>query len=113
MSYREWEEVAKIAGTTGYAAKKKWKNLRVTFAQELKKIRNPRFGADAANEPVCIDTGHTLVPWPRETDGNIEPEHSANRKSLDFLDPANSTPEDELDVRNIENTFDSAVYTDA
>ncbi|XP_046986848.1 uncharacterized protein LOC124556867 [Schistocerca americana] len=120
MSYREWEEDAKITGTTSYAAKKKWKNLSDTFAKDLKKIRKPHFGADAAIELVYTDTWQYFdsMPFlkdilkPRETDGNVEPEHSANRKYLDFLDPANSTPDDELDVRNVGNTFDSAAYTD-
>jgi hypothetical protein len=72
--------------------KKKWKNLRDTYAKELKKIPKPRSGADADNEPEYTGTWPyfeslsflKVILIPRKQDRNIiEPEESTESHLMD------------------------------
>ncbi|CAG4949129.1 unnamed protein product [Parnassius apollo] len=113
LSYREWEDLAKLTGTTSETAKKKWKNLRDTFIKELKKIPKPRSGADADNEPKYTGTWPyfesmsflIVILKPRKTEGNIVTKTDSNSRDLPESTDAASLEDDlALDVADSDDT---------
>ncbi|XP_022164934.1 uncharacterized protein LOC111029967 [Myzus persicae] len=97
-------------------AKKKWKNLRDTYAKELKKIPKPRSGADADNEPEYTGTWPyfesmsflKVILKPRKQDGNIiEPEESAESYLMDSSESTCASLVDKFDTNTTQDNFDS------
>lgn len=96
-------------------AKKKWKNLKIKYTKELKKVPKPRSGADVDYKPEYIGTWPYFeslsflknILKPRKTDGNILTEHSVERYSMGFSDSLCTSLVNELDM-NMANNFESA-----
>ncbi|XP_060882087.1 uncharacterized protein LOC132953750 [Metopolophium dirhodum] len=96
--------------------KKKWKNLRDTYAKELKKIPMPRSGADADHEPEY--TGNwpyfeslsflKVILKPRKQDENIiEPEESAENYLMDSSESTTYASQGDIfDTNMTQNNFE-------
>lgn len=101
--------------------KKKWKNLRDTYAKELKKIPKPRSGADADNEPEYTGTWPyfeslsflKVILKPRKQDGSIiEPEESAESYLMDSSESTYASQGDKFDTNMTQNNFESTTLDD-
>ncbi|KAL4113372.1 hypothetical protein QTP88_017004 [Uroleucon formosanum] len=96
-------------------AKKKWQNLRDTYAKELKKIPKPLSGADADNEPEYAGTWPyfeslsflKVILKPRKQDGNIiEPEELAESYLMDSLESTYASQGDIFDTNMTQINFE-------
>uniref|UniRef100_A0A6P7FYR8 Uncharacterized protein LOC114335662 n=1 Tax=Diabrotica virgifera virgifera TaxID=50390 RepID=A0A6P7FYR8_DIAVI len=96
LARRAWKRVADGLGCTSADAQKKWKNLRDSFARELKKIPKRRSGADAEN-----GGGEYRGDWPyfeamKFLEVVIKPRASATSVPRIFLDETDMLDDDTI-----------------